>query len=83
MSGRGFLARTRLPDFFDKSFLASRELPIVRPGFRKTQRAVRSTSDEILIVIILAIIFPEADRADVEYSAFFECPAIIARTTER
>jgi hypothetical protein len=49
----------------------------------EAQRTVRPAPDNIRIVLILAVILPETDRADLEVPASAERLAEAARTAKR
>src|SRR5262249_45990424 len=66
----------------DEPLLASPELPVVGPRLRQAQRPVRATPDHVRL-LVLAVILPEADRADRIASALAERPAAAAGAAVR
>jgi hypothetical protein len=69
-------------DHVDESLLTRPELPIVGPCFGETQAAVWATQNHIRILVVLAVIFPVADRADIVMGTTIECKTTAARALE-
>lgn len=58
------LIRQRMPYLVEKLGLARRQFAKIRACFGEAQSTVRSTAYFIRITLILAVVLPEADRAD-------------------
>ena len=70
-----------LPYSLDKTRIAGADPAVVRACRRKTEIAVRSSADVISVRVVLPVILPEADLADVEAAALRERPKAATRTS--
>jgi hypothetical protein len=53
-------------------FIAGADSPVVRPSLSQAERTIGSAANFIGIGVALAVIFPEADGADIEGPALME-----------
>ena len=60
------LFRSGRSDFPNEKQVACANLAEVVACFRETQRAIRAAADAVCIVLILAVVFPVANRTDFE-----------------
>jgi hypothetical protein len=58
---------------FQTAFFACADFHKVGSSLRKAQGIVRPTPDQIGILVVLSIIFPEAYGTDVESTPFGQC----------
>ena len=65
------------------SFVAGADLQKIRACLRQTQCTVRATAHDVRVVIVLPVVFPETDRANLESTALAERSAATAGATER
>jgi len=64
------------------ALLASSEFGEVASGFRKTESSVGAAPDQVGVLIVLAIIFPEADVTDAVAASFWQRLVAAARACE-
>jgi len=67
----------------NEPFIACPELTVVRASLGEVQHTVRAASNNLGIVIILPVVFPEADRADFESASRAQRLAEAAGATKR
>ncbi len=75
-----FFILSRRSDFGDEPVIARSEFGEILPGLRQRKASIRAASHFIGIVVVLAIIFPETDRANLIAPSFIQCPVAAART---
>jgi hypothetical protein len=67
-------------DIANETLVASSEFAVVGTSPGQAKGAIRSASNHIRIVVVLAVVFPETDWADFEASPLAQCAAETART---
>ena len=71
------------PNICNGPFIASSELTVVRASLGEAEYTVRPASNNLGIVVILPVVFPEAHRADFESSSLAQRLAEAAGATKR
>ena len=79
----GQLLRAGRADVADHARLARPEPQVVGPRLAQTERPVRATAAPVRVAVILSIILPVADLADLEGGSLSERLASAARASER
>ena len=68
---------------WSRPFFACSEFPKICAGMSEAEGAIRTASDDVCIVLILAVVFPEADSTDLETSSHAQRLAETTGATKR
>lgn len=71
--GSSFFLRLRRPYVGERALVAGSHAEVVLASRGQAQSAIRPATNDVGILVILPVVLPEADRADLEATSFAEC----------